>query len=48
MDRLLLGIVAGVFLLGIFIYYYLKGRHHVLDEMLKKGDISEEIYKRYL
>lgn len=41
-------IIIGLILLSTIVFYYFKGRRDILDQMLKKGDISVETYKKYI
>lgn len=48
MNDFLIGLIVCLILLGTLTFYYFKGRRDLLGEMLEKGDISVETYKKHI
>lgn len=48
MNDFWMGLILGLILLGTLTFYYFKGRRDLLGQMLEKGDISVETYKKYV
>ena len=48
MGELLMGLILCLISLGVITLYYFKGKRDILDRMLERGDITIEVYKKYI